>query len=38
LTPLRTRGLDRVRLHTDLVMIARLGQALVRERAVPLAA
>ena len=38
LTPLRTRGLDRVRLHADLVMIARLGQALVRARAVPLAA
>jgi hypothetical protein len=38
LTPLRTRGLARVRLHADLVMIARLGQALVRARAVPLAA
>lgn len=38
LTPLRTRGLVRVRLHADLVMIAPLGQALVRVRAVPLAA
>jgi transposase len=38
LTPLRTRGLDRVRLHAALVMIARLGQALVRARAVPFAA
>ena len=38
LTPLRTRGLQRVRLHADLVVIARLGRALVRARAVPLAA
>jgi hypothetical protein len=38
LTPLRTRGLDRVRQHADLVMIARLGQALARARAIPLAA
>jgi hypothetical protein len=38
LTPLRTRGLDRVGLRADLVMIARLGQALARARAVPLAA
>jgi hypothetical protein len=38
LTPLRTRGLARVRQHADLVMIARLGQALARARAVPLAA
>jgi hypothetical protein len=38
LTPLRTRGLARVRQHADLVMIARLGQALIRARAVPLAA
>jgi hypothetical protein len=38
LTPLRTRGLDRVRLHADLVLIARLGQAVARARAVPLAA
>jgi hypothetical protein len=38
LTPLRTRGLARVRQHADLVMIARLGQALARVRAVTLAA
>ncbi len=38
LTPLRTRGLAPVRQHVDLVMIARLGQALVRARALPLAA
>jgi hypothetical protein len=38
LTPLRTRGLARVRQHADLAMIARLGQALARARAVPLAA
>jgi hypothetical protein len=38
LTPFRTRGLARGRQHADLVMIARLGQALVRARAVPLAA
>ena len=29
LSPLRTRGLDRVRLHVDLVMLARLAGALV---------
>jgi transposase len=38
LTPLRTRGLDRVQLHADLTMLARLSQALARARAVPLAA
>ena len=38
LTPLRVRGLNRVALHTDLVMLARLSQALARARAVPLAA
>ena len=38
LTPLGTRGLARVRQHADLVMIARLGQAPARARAVPLAA
>jgi hypothetical protein len=32
LTPLRTRGLDRVRLHADLTTIARLGQAVSRAR------
>jgi hypothetical protein len=35
LGPLRVRGIDRVRLHADLTMLARLGQALVRARAVP---
>jgi IS5 family transposase len=38
LAPLRTRGIDRVRIHADLTMLARLGQALARARAVPLAA
>jgi hypothetical protein len=38
LTPLRTRGIDRVRIHADLTMLARLSQALARARAVPLAA
>lgn len=38
LAPLRVRGLARVSLHTDLVMLARLSQALARARAVPLAA
>ena len=38
LAPLRVRGLERVRLHADLVMLARLGLALSRARAVPLAA
>lgn len=38
LTPLRVRGLERVALHADLVMLARLSVALARARAVPLAA
>jgi hypothetical protein len=38
LTPLRTRGLARVRIHTDLVLIARLGVAFARARALLLAA
>src|SRR5207244_11697143 len=38
LAPLRVRGLERVALHADLVMLARLSQALARARAVPLAA
>ncbi len=38
LAPLRVRGLERVALHADFVMLARLGQALARARAVPLAA
>jgi hypothetical protein len=38
LAPLRTRGIERVQLHADLTMLARLSQALARARAVPLAA
>ena len=38
LAPLRVRGLERVSLHADLVMLARLSSALARARAVPLAA
>lgn len=38
LAPLRARGLARVQLHADLVMLGRLGQVLVRSRAVSLAA
>ncbi|MGB2876046.1 MAG: transposase [Gaiellaceae bacterium] len=38
LTPLRVRGLERVALHADLVMLARLSLALARARVVPLAA
>lgn len=38
LAPLRVRGLERVALHADLVMLARLAVALTRARAVPLAA
>ena len=39
LAPLRVRGLERVALHADLTMLARLGQALSRAReVVPLAA
>jgi hypothetical protein len=38
LAPLRCRRLERVRLHADLVMLGRLGQALLRARAIPLAA
>ncbi len=30
--PLRVRGLERVSLHADLVMLGRLGQALARSR------
>ena len=37
LAPLRVRGLERVALHADLVMLARLSLALVRARTVPLA-
>ncbi len=38
LTPLRTRGLERVALHVDLVMLARLSVALARAREAPVAA
>jgi len=38
LAPLRVRGLDRVRLHADLTIVAKLAWALSRARAVPLAA
>jgi hypothetical protein len=34
----RTRGIDRVRIHADLTVLARLAQALVRTRIVTLAA
>lgn len=35
---LRVRGIERVRLHADLIVLARLATALTRARAVPLAA
>jgi len=38
LAPLRVRGLERVQLHADLTMLARLSQALRRSREVALAA
>jgi Transposase DDE domain len=38
LTPLRVRGLDRVRLHADLTILAKLACALARERVQYLAA
>jgi len=38
LLPLRVRGLERVQLHADITMLARLSQALIRARAVPVAA
>jgi hypothetical protein len=38
LAPLRVRGLDRVRLHADLAILAKLSGALAGARAVPLAA
>ncbi|MCA1695994.1 MAG: transposase, partial [Actinobacteria bacterium] len=37
LLPLRVRGLDRVRLHADLTILAKLASALARARVVPLA-
>ena len=38
LSPLRVRGLERVRLHADLTILAKLSCALARARAVQLAA
>jgi transposase len=38
LAPLRVRGLERVRLHANLTILAKLACALARARAVPLAA
>ena len=38
LAAIRVRGIERVRLHADLIMLARLAQALSRARAVPLTA
>jgi len=38
LAPLRVRGVERVRLHADLTILAKLACALSRARAVPLAA
>ena len=38
LLPLRVRGLDRVRLHADLTILAKLACALSRALSVPLAA
>ncbi len=38
LLPLRMRGIERVRLHADLTILAKLACALSRARAVPLAA
>jgi transposase len=38
LTPLRVRSIERVALHADLTMLARLSMALARARAIRLAA
>ena len=38
LLPIRVRGIERVRLHADLTILARLACALAKARAVPLAA
>jgi Transposase DDE domain len=38
LLPLRVRGLDRVQLHADLTILAKLSCALARARVAPLAA
>jgi len=37
LLPLRTRSLEKVRLHADLTILAKLSCALAKARAVPLA-
>jgi hypothetical protein len=38
LAPLRTQGIDRVRIHADVTILARLSQALLQARVVQLAA
>ena len=38
LLPLRVRGIERVKLHADLTILAKLACALARARAVPLTA
>jgi hypothetical protein len=38
LLPLRIRGLERVKLHADLTILAKLTRDLARARAAPLAA
>jgi len=38
LAPLRVRGIEHVRLHADLTILARFARALSRARAIPLAA
>jgi len=38
LTPLRVRGIERVQLHADLTILAKLSGALARVRALPFAA
>ncbi len=38
LAPLRVRGIERVRLHADLTILAKLSCALTRATAVPMAA
>jgi len=38
LLPIRARGIERVRLHADLTILAKLACALAKARAVPLAA
>jgi len=38
LLPLRVRGIERVRLHADLTILAKLANALGRSRALPIAA